>query len=165
MCRNPLSSYFSFSCCGFPSVMVTASDWWLLSVAGLALWLRALLLAYFLLTSPQQLTQSISVLLNPFGSQDAPAKHIILRQGELSTAPKKAQQIRVTTCRGRLKTVFIIKGERSSERVAGLNCKSSKKVTQVLFVINIKDKLCFIIFFFLVVNKLYETTRPKGLSL
>lgn len=128
VCRNPFSDCLTLSSCGFLPVMVTASDWWLLSVTGLRLWLRALLLAYFLLTS-QQLTQSISALLNPFGSQDTPAKHIILRHAELSTAPKKAQQIRVTTCRGHLKTIFIIKGERTSERGSGLTCGGSEEVT------------------------------------
>lgn len=107
MCRN-------LSCCGFLPVMLTASDWWLLSVAGLRLWLRSLLLAHFLLTS-QQLTQSISVLLNPFGSRDAPAKRIILKQ------------IRATAWGGHLKTVFIIKADRSSDRGVGLNFRSSDR--------------------------------------
>lgn len=98
--------------------MLTASDWWLLSVAGLRLWLRSLLLAHFLLTS-QQLTQSISALLNPFGSRDAPAKRIILKQ------------IRATACGGHLKTIFIIKADRSSERGVGLNFRSSDRSYRV----------------------------------
>lgn len=72
-CRNPSFSHLACCCCSLLLVMVTASDWWLFSVAGLSLWLSALLLAYFPLTY-QQLTQSISALLNPFGSQGTPAK-------------------------------------------------------------------------------------------
>lgn len=111
MCR-------SLSCCGFPPIMLTALDWWLLSVAGLRLWLCSLLLAHFLLTS-QQLTQSISALLNPFGSRDAPAKRIILKQ------------IRATACGGHLKTIFIIKADRSSERGVGLKFRSSDRSYRV----------------------------------
>lgn len=87
MCRNPESTYYILCCRGFLLVMATALHWWLLSVAGLRLWHWALILASYLLTS-QQLTQSISALLNTFGSQDASEEHIILRRRELLTDSK-----------------------------------------------------------------------------
>lgn len=75
-----------------------------------------------------KLTHSISVLLNPSGPRDAPARRLILRHSELSTALKKAQQIRATPRRGHLKIIFIIKVESSSERGAAFKCKSSGEV-------------------------------------
>ena len=63
------------------------------------------------------------MLLNPFGSRDAPAKHVILRHGELSTAPEKARQIRSDSLQRSSEDCFH-QAYRRSERGGGLNSES-----------------------------------------
>lgn len=125
--RNPLSSLFSCLCWAFPPVVITASDLMALKRS------RSETLAPSPLINLLSFNLSASDTINlsasqPLWAQDAPASCIILRHSELSTALKKARQIRATPHRGHLKIIFIIKVQGSSERGAALNCRGCGEV-------------------------------------